>query len=232
MILQKKYFLGAALIVGILIAFLTVQYGLDSSFWLFPIFAVLTQFYHYKATGTFDFIFLIFLLSSMLSELLFLYDYENHINLTAFISVISSAAIVLLLRPVINFNFKRFSFYNITEIVIGFVGASYVVGFILLSVLPNLSDLTLFIPSFVAFVFSSVLCFAIPYFNRHTDNIFVFGVGFAYLLEMCAAFSFQFLLEKEIFLIIAIVMGVSYKILLAIYLSKMKFIINTSGTYF
>ncbi|WP_299767489.1 hypothetical protein [uncultured Dokdonia sp.] len=109
-----------------------------------------------------------------------------------------------------------------TELIIGTLGFSYVVGYLMYLIFPLIPDLTLFIPSVISFILLTILCLRYPFFNRHPDNILLWGIGGGMIAEMMCAFIFQYVSDLRVFIVMAHVFGAFLKIVFVIYLIRLK----------
>ncbi|WP_299216396.1 hypothetical protein [uncultured Dokdonia sp.] len=198
----------------------TLLYDIEYTLVLFPLFAIFLFIYHYKATGKFSFPFFTYLLVAMFYEILFLYDFEKYINVISFLHITSQLFFLWLLKPVIKINIKNFSTHNVTELIIGFLGMSYVIGYVLYLIFPLVPDLTLFIPSVISFLLIIVACIGIPLFNKHPDNIMLWGIGGGLIAEMVCAFTYQYVSDHRAYLVMAHIFGAFLKIIFALYLTR------------
>jgi len=207
-------------VVSILLVLATLLYDIEYTLVLFPLFAIFLFIYHYKATGKFSFPFFTYLLVAMFYEILFLYDFEKYINVISFLHITSQLFFLWLLKPVIKINIKNFSTHNVTELIIGFLGMSYVIGYVLYLIFPLVPDLTLFIPSVISFLLIIVACIGIPLFNKHPDNIMLWGIGGGLIAEMVCAFTYQYVSDHRAYLVMAHIFGAFLKIIFALYLTR------------
>ena len=206
--------------VSILLVLATLLYDIEYTLVLFPLFAIFLFIYHYKATGKFSFPFFTYLLVAMFYEILFLYDFEKYINVISFLHITSQLFFLWLLKPVIKINIKNFSTHNVTELIIGFLGMSYVIGYVLYLIFPLVPDLTLFIPSVISFLLIIVACIGIPLFNKHPDNIMLWGIGGGLIAEMVCAFTYQYVSDHRAYQVMAHIFGAFLKIIFALYLTR------------
>lgn len=198
--------------------FFDVEYTLV----FFPLFALFLFLYHYAATEVFSVAFLIFVVATMLSEIGFLYDFETYINIISPLHIISQMCFLWLLKPVLKVDIKKFSTHNLTELIVGFLGISYVIGYLLYLIFPLIPDLTLFAPSVIAFLLIIIVCIGVPYFNKHPDNIILWGIGGGLIAEMTSAFIYEYVSDLRIFLVMAHIFGAFLKIIFAIYLTRIN----------
>ncbi len=226
-ILGEKSFLAGAISIGVLILLICIVYAPANTFILFPIFVFTLFLYHYKRSQKFSALFLAYLVSAMLSEIGFIYDFVKYINWVSLFNITAQILLILLLKPLLKFKIKDFSTHNIVEVIIGFLGISYVLGYILYMIFPLIPDLTLFIPSVISFLFIVAICIAIPLFNKHPRNIFLWGVGGGLLLEMLSAFIYEFLNNDKGLIIASFTFALFLKIVLAIYLTKIDQVLTS-----
>ncbi len=158
----------------------------------------------------------------MLFELLFLYDFEKYVNIVSVLHITSQLCFLWLLKPILKVDIKKFSTHNLTELIIGTLGFSYVVGYLMYLIFPLIPDLTLFIPSVISFILLTILCLRYPFFNRHPDNILLWGIGGGMIAEMMCAFIFQYVSDLRVFIVMAHVFGAFLKIVFVIYLIRLK----------
>lgn len=224
-IIGGKSFLAGAISIGVLILLVCILYTPINSFVLFPVFVFILFLYHYKRSEKFSILFLAYLVSAMLSEIGFIYDFMKYINWVSLFNITAQILLILLLKPLLKFKIRDFSTHNLVEVVIGFIGISYVLGYILYMIFPLIPDLTLFIPSVISFLFIVAICIAIPLFNKHPRNIFLWGVGGGIILEMLCAFIYEFLNNNKGLIIASFIFALFVKIVLAIYLTKIDSVV-------
>lgn len=167
----------------------------------------------------------------MITEVSFLYDFEKYITLASALYIVSQICFLWLLKPVLKINFKNFSTHNLTELIIGSLGISYVIGYVLYLVFPLIPNLALFLPSTIAFLFIVILCLGIPFFNRHPDNIMLWGIGGGLIAEMTCAFTFEYISDHRAYIVMAHIFGAFLKIIFAMYLIRLKNIKETENNY-
>ncbi len=218
--MQGRMYRTLTIIVSVLLVLATMFFSVEYTLVFFPLYALFLFLYHYKATGKFVFPFLAYLLVAMFYEVLFLYDYENYINIIAFLHITSQLFFIWLLKPVIKVNIKNFSTHNLTELVIGFLGISYVIGYVLYLIFPLIPDLTLFIPSVISFLLIIIACIGVPLFNKHPDNIMLWGIGGGLIGEMVCAFTYEYVSDHRAYIVMAHIFGAFLKIVFAIYLTR------------
>jgi len=218
--MQGRIFRTLTIIVSVLLVFATMFFSVQYTLAFFPLYAIFLFLYHYKTTGKFVFPFFAYLIMAMCYEVLFLFDYENYINEISFLHITSQLLFFYLLKPILKINVKKFSTHNLTELVIGFLGISYVMGYVLYLIFPLIPDLTLFIPSVISFLFIIVACIGIPLFNKHPDNIMLWGIGGGVIAEMVCAFTYQYVSDHRAYIVMAHIFGAFLKIVFAIYLTR------------
>lgn len=197
----------------------------------FVLFALFLFLYHYKATGKFNVFFLVYLVALMISEVGFLYDFEAYINVIAFTYIVSQMCFLWLLKPVLKIKWRNFSTHNLTELIVGFLGVSYIIGYLLYIIFPLIPDLTLFLPSIIAYLIITTLCIGIPFFNKHPDNIILWGIGGGMVAEMTCAFIFEYVSDYRIYIVMAHIFGAFLKIIFAIYLTRILEIKNSEKEF-
>lgn len=167
----------------------------------------------------------------MITEVGFLYDYKSYINLIAPTYIIAQMSFLWLIKPVLKVKFKNFSTHNLTELIIGFLGLSYIVGYVLYLIFPLIPDLTMFLPSIIAYLIVIIICIGIPFFNKHPDNIILWGIGGGIIAEMTCAFIYEFIYDHRAYIVLAHAFGAFLKILFAIYIVRIKEIKQTEENY-
>jgi len=192
--------------MGIILLKLTMP--LWYSFLLYPVFAVLLFLYYYRASGKFSIALLGFLIATMVSEILFQHDFQSNVHIVSFSMLVACVLMVYLVKPILRFEFKNFARHSIAEISIGVLSITFIVGYLSYVILPSISDLTFFVPSFVVLLATSAVFFAIPLFNRHPANVYLTGVAGALLTEMIFAFLNEFMLQLDFFMVASIFFGV------------------------
>lgn len=207
--------------------FFDVEYTLV----LFPLFALFLFLYHYKATQKFVIPFFVYLLVAMFYEILFLYDYKNNINVISLLHITSQLFFLWLLKPIIKINIKNFSTHNLIELVIGFLGISYVIGYVLYLIFPLIPDLTLFIPSVISFLLITTVCITLPLFNKHPDAIMLWGIGGGLIAEMVCAFTYEYVSDHRAYIVMAHIFGAFAKIVFAIFLTRIDTIRDFDEDY-
>lgn len=200
----------------------TVIEDVVSAFPLFLVFAIFLFLFVFKATGKFNIFLLVFLSMTMLSEMTFLYDTNRYMSITTVLSVIACASLLFLIKPVIKKRTKAFSKHNLIELIIGFVGVGSVMGYLVYAVIPLVPNISVFIVSLITSTATIMVCFILPNYNKHTDNVALFFIGGSYMAELAFAFIYAYINKELAFLIISIFMGSFLKIVLCSYLIKIS----------
>lgn len=200
------------------------------SFYLYPIFSLSLFMYEYKETNKFNVVFFLFLLSTNITEILFLFDYETYVIIASLFSVVSSVCLLLLLKPVLKRRSKVFSQHYILELIIGFLGFGFVLGYLIYSVAPLVPDLSIFMISTIVFIITIGAYFLTPSYNKHTGNISLFGIGGAYMGEMVFAFIYKYIYSEISFLLVGAIMTIYLKVVLATFLTKIDTIADYDGS--
>ncbi len=206
-------------------------FDVEHTFILFVIFGLFIFLYHYRATEKFNIVFFVYVFSMMFSELLFLYDFEKYVNLCSFFNIVSQICFLWLLKPVLKVKLKNFSAHNGIELIIGFLGISYVLGYLIYMIFPLIPDVTLLLPSMIAFFVIITICIGFPLFNKHPDNIMLWGVGGGLIGEMCSAFIFEYVSDHRAYIVMAHVFGSFIKIIFTIYLLRIEEIKSSENNY-
>ena len=206
--------------MSVLVVFATMFFNIEYTYVFYPLFALFLFLYHYRATEKFNVYFLIYLTSLMLAEIGFMIGFAENINLLSLLNIISQISFLILLKPVVKIKLKSFSNHNLTELIIGFLGVSYILGYVLYLVFPLIPGLTLFFPSLIAFFITVILCVGIPFFNKHPDNIMLWGVGIGLIAEMCCSFIFEYVSDHRAYIVMSHIFGAFLKIVFAIYLTR------------
>lgn len=167
----------------------------------------------------------------MFSEIGFLIDFEKYLTILSLFHIISQICFLWLLKPVITIRLKNFSTHNLTELIIGFVGISYILGYVLYLIFPLIPDLTLFVPSAILLMFAIIVCIGVPFFNRHPDNIMLWGIGGGLIAEMVCAFTYQYVSDHRAYLVMAHIFGAFLKIVFALYLTRIHNIKDVAEDY-
>ncbi len=220
--IRSKIYRTLTIIVSVLLGLATIFYDIEYTFVFFPMYALFLFLYHYTATKVFSKVLLVYLITTMLSEMIFLYDFDKYINIASALHITSQLCFLWLLKPILKVDIKKFSTHNLTELIIGTLGISYVVGYLLYLIFPLIPDLTLFVPSVISFLIIVILCIRYPFFNRHPDNILLWGVGGGMIAEMMCAFIFQYVSDLRIFIVMAHVFGAFLKIVFVVYLVRLR----------
>lgn len=206
-------------------------FDVEHTFIYFVLFAIFLFLYHYRATEKFNIIFLIYLVALMVSEVGFLYNFKTYINIVALAYIIGQMCFLWLLKPVLKIKFKNFSTHNLTELIIGFLGISYILGYVLYLIFPLIPDLTLFFPSIIAYLIVTIVCIGVPFFNKHPDNIILWGIGGGMIAEMTCAFIYEYIQDHRAYIVLAHIFGAFLKILFAIYIVRMREIKQSEKDY-
>ncbi len=167
----------------------------------------------------------------MLAEVGFLYDYETYMMPVTVAYLGSQLCFLWLLKPMLHIKIKNFSTHNLLELIIGFVGISFILVYVLYLLFPLIPNLALFLPSTIAFICIVLVTFGIPFFNKHPDNSMLWGIGGAIIGEMLFGFVFQYISDDRLFIVIAHVFGTFFRILFATYLVRIKDIKETENEY-
>lgn len=198
---------------------------------LFVMYALFLFLYHYRASEKFNTIFFIYVIAMMFTEIGFLHDFEKYIVITTFLFIISQMCFLWLLRPILKVNIKSFSTHNLAEFVIGFIGISYVVGYIYYLIFPLVPDLPLFLSSTIAYLITVIICLGVPFFNKHPDNAMLWGIGGGIIAEMSCAFIYEYVSDHRAYLVMAHIFGAFFKIVFATYILRIKDIKETESDY-
>ncbi|WP_143337110.1 hypothetical protein [Dokdonia pacifica] len=198
---------------------------------MFLVNLVLFTLYDYKSTRRFNGVYFVFLTILMMAEVGFLYDYEKYIVPVTFAYLGSQLCFLWLLKPMLGIKIKNFSTHNLPELIIGFVGISFIIVYVLYLIFPLIPSVALFLPSSIAFILIVLLIFGIPFFNKHPDNIMLWGIGGGIIGEMLFGFVYQYISDDRLFIVIAHTFGVFFRILFATYLVRMKSIKETENEY-
>ncbi|WP_041295595.1 MULTISPECIES: hypothetical protein [unclassified Dokdonia] len=220
----------AGLITGLLIMLIMGFWNIFYSFYLYPIFSLSLFMYEYKETNKFNIVFFLFLLSTNITEILFLFDYDTYVVIASLFSVISSICLLLLLKPVLKKRSKVFSQHYILELIIGFLGFGFVLGYLIYSIAPVVPDLSIFIISTIIFIITIGAYFITPSYNKHTGNISLFAIGGAYMGEMVFAFIYKYIYQEIGFLLVGGIFTIYLKVVLATYLTKIDAISDFDGS--
>jgi len=210
-------------VIAISLLLVLINICIDSvyTFILFPIYAFSVFLYYYKQTKKFNWIFLLYLVSTMLSEIGFIYDFTTYLNTVLLLTLVVYISMIILLKPVLKIKFRDFETHNLTELIIGFIGISCVLGFALYQIFPLIPDLSVFVPVLAAFLIVNVVCIGIPFFNKHPKAILLWGVGGGLIAEVCSAFIYEYLSDARIFLIMSYIFTLFLKFTLALFLTKL-----------
>lgn len=220
-----------AILMSALLALVSVFFDIENTLLVFVTYMLLLFLYHYKGTDGFNVVFLVYLVAMFLAEVLFLYDFEKYINILSFVQLVGQMCFFWLIRPVLIVNFKNFSTHNLIELIVGFIGISSIVGYLLYLIFPLIPDLTLFLPSVIVFFIMVIICIGIPFFNKHPDNIMLWGIGGGLIGEMSCGFIYEYISDHKAYLVMAHIFGAFIKIIFTIYLVRMKYIKRTESDY-
>ncbi|WP_299216399.1 hypothetical protein [uncultured Dokdonia sp.] len=160
------------------------------------------------------------------AEIGFMLGFSENINVLSFLNLVSQICFLILLKPIVKVKLKSFSNHNLTELIISFLGLSYILGYVLYLVFPLIPDFTLFFPSLIAFFITIILCTGIPFFNKHPDNIMLWGVGIGLIAEMCCSFIFEYVSDHRAYIVMSHIFGAFLEIVFAIYLTRIESIIE------
>ncbi|WP_396596024.1 hypothetical protein [Dokdonia sp. R86516] len=220
----------AGLITGLMIMLVMGFWDITLSFYLYPIFSLCLFLYEYKANNKFNVLFFVFLISTNITEILFLFDFQTYVTIASIFSGVSSICLLLLLRPVLKRRSKVFSRHYVLELIIGFLGFGFVLGYLIYSVAPLVPDLSIFIISVIIFIITIGAYFLTPSYNKHTGNISLFGIGGAYMGEMVFAFIYKYIYTEIGFLLVGAIMTIYLKVVLATFLTKIDTIADYDGS--
>jgi len=217
--------------MSLLLALASVFFDVEYTSILFVIYMLFLFLYHYKATEKFNIVLLIYLITMLIAEVLFLYDFEKYINVLSFSQLVGQMCFFWLIRSILKVNFKNYSTHNLIELVVGFIGISYIVGYLLYLIFPLIPDLTLFLPSVIVFFIMVIICIGIPFFNKHPHNIMLWGIGGGLLGEMSCGFIYEYMSDHGAYLVMAHLFGAFIKIIFTMYLIRIKNIKATENEY-
>lgn len=219
----------AAVITGLGIMLLTGFYNVRTSFVLFPVFAFFLCCYVYQVTRKVNMLFILFLFATMISEVLFLYDFDSYVSISSLVFSVACVILLFMLKPVIKTRSRVFSKHYFLELIIGSLGLGYVLGYLIYKVSPLVPNMEVFIVSDIIFIITIGAYFITPGFNKHTSNISLFAIGGGFLGEMIFAFIYKYFFEEIGFLLISISFGIFVKVILATYLTKIDAIDDSIG---
>ncbi|WP_299678882.1 hypothetical protein [uncultured Dokdonia sp.] len=217
--------------MSLLLALTSVFFDVEYTSILFVIYMLFLFLYHYKATEKFNVVLLIYLVAMLVAEVMFLYDFEKYINVVSLTQLIGQMCFFWLIRSMLKVKFENFSTHNLIELIIGFIGISYVIGYLLYLIFPLIPDLTLFLPSVIVFFIMVTICIGIPFFNKHPDNIMLWGIGGGLIGEMSFGFIFEYISDHKAYLVMAHIFGAFLKIIFTMYLIRIKNIKKTEHNY-
>ncbi|TVZ53260.1 hypothetical protein [Dokdonia sp. Hel_I_53] len=178
--------------------------------------------YYYKATGKLNILLFIMLFFAMVAEVLFQYNYYKFIEIVSISALILFICMIYLLKPIIHFNSRSFAKHNLTELTIGFLIVAGLLMYCLYVIIPSIPNLFLFLPAVIGFVTVLVILYGVPQFNNNPSNLLLTGVASALLVEMLVAFAYEFILDLDFFLVVAILFGAAAKIFFTMFLIRMK----------
>ncbi len=211
-----------SILLGFMMMLTPVFFDQNAIFYLTPFGSLFLFIYVFKATGKFSISFLIFLAATLLSEYLFLTDYEKNITLTCLSSIIGYAALLFIMKPVLKKRVTAFSKHNLVELIVGFITLSFVLLYIVYLVMPFIPETSLFLLTVVVFGITMSVCFIIPNYNLHPDNVGLIMIGGSYIAGTVFGFIYYFLYNEIPMLIMATFMMVFMKVTLATYITRFK----------
>lgn len=220
--IQYQGYRTAAIIIGLSIILVTGLSSARDSFVLFPILAAMLFVFVYKETKRFNIVFLVYLTVTMIAEVTFLYDFEQYAIIALVATILGSVALLLLIKPAIKKETTTFSRHNIIELIIGFLGVGYVMFYLAYIIIPMVPYTFLFILSSAMTTITTVVCFIIPSFNKHPDNVALFGIAGASIAELGFAFIYEYIFQEMVFLLISMFMACCMKVILATYLLRLQ----------
>jgi len=223
-LLDKRHpYRTAAIIISLIIITVVVFFEPVYSFVFFPIYVATVFMFYYKSTGKFDWRFLLYLVLNMVAEMGFVYDFTTYYALAVITTFIGEILLILVLKPLWHFDLKKISTHNMGELIIGFLGVSSLVIYMLYIIMPQLQDVILFIPTIITFTWLCILFFGIPIVNKHPNNIYLWAMGSFFIGELFMALTYEYIQRDLIFLVLAYFCGLSLKLALTIYLTKIPF---------
>jgi len=220
---SRQPYRTAVVIISLLIITIVIFFDPIYSFVLFPIYVGAAFTFYYKSTGKFEWRLLLYLFLNMVAEMAFVYDFTNYYETAVITTFVGEILLISMLKPLWNFNLKEVSTHNIGELIIGFLGVSSLVIYMLYIILPQLPDVILFIPTIASFTWLCILFFGIPIVNKHPNNIYLWGVGSFFIGELFMALIYEYIQRDLIFLVLAYFCGLSLKLALITYLTKMPY---------
>lgn len=219
---KGRVYRSLAYLVSLIMILICIFYGPKYTLFTFPFFVGMVSLYHTKSTGRFNIWILLYFIFNMLAEVLFIYDFVGYYELTVASSFISEVLLIRMLKPFLNFKLKGLSTHNITEVIIGFLGITTLVVFMLYVILPQLPNAILFVPTIFSFSILVFLCFSIPLFNKHPNHIYLWGVAIGFIGELLMAFVYEYIEREAIFMVFAFILGNFFKLVLINYFVLVK----------
>lgn len=202
----------------------------QTSLYIIPIFAIPLFIYTYKSTHTIRVAFLVFLIATLITEILFLYNYEGFISSISLFSIAGYLSLLFVMRPILKKRIKGFSNHNIVELLVGFISVGFITVYLSYLVMPFIPETALFLLTLFTFGITLSVCFVIPNYNLHPDNVALSIIGAAYLAGTSFAFVYHFIFQSTLILLISISLTVFMKIALATYITKFDRI-NNEGAF-
>ena len=196
--------------------------SLEASFYLYPIFGFLLFLYVYKAVGQFHFPFLITLLSGMIAEIFFLIDFNQYINIVSIAMIICFSSMLYALKEVMHFEVKNFPKHLIAEVLIGVFSVTTFISYLAYNILPQISNLPVFLLSFAGLLIFISFLYAIPLFNKHPSNLLLSFVATAVLVESTFAFIYTYILSIPFFILVTIFCAGIAKVIFAMFLTRLE----------
>ncbi len=217
-----RLYRSISILLGILMMLTPVFFDQNDIFYLTPWGSFFLFIYVIKATGKFSISFLLFLAATVLSEYLFLTDYEKNITLTCFLSIIGYASLLFIMKPILKKRVSAFSKHNLIELIVGFISLSFVLLYIVYLVMPYITETSLFLLTVAVFGITMGVCFILPNYNLHPDNVGLVMIGGSYIAGTVFGFIYYFLYNAIPILIMATFMMVFMKVTLATYITRFK----------
>lgn len=217
MIERGRMYRSIAYLISLTMILVCIFYGPKQALIFFPFFVVAISLFHTQSTGRFSIWVLLYFLFNMFAEVGFIYDFVTYYEITVASSFISEVILILMLRPLLRFNLKGLGTHNIAELIIGFLGITTLVVFMLYIIIPRLPNAVLFVPTIFSFSILVFVCFSIPLFNRHPNNIYLWGVAIGFIGELLMAFVYEYIERESIFMVFAFILGNFYKLVLINY---------------
>ena len=226
-----RVYRSLAYLVSLIMILICIFYGPHYTLFSFPVFVAMMSLYHTKSTGRFNIWILLYFMFNMLAEVFFIYDFVKYYELTVASSFISELLLILMLKPFLNFKLKGLSTHNVTEVIIGFLGITTSVVFMLYVTLPQLPNAILFIPTIVSVSILVFLCFSLPLFNKHPNHIYLWDVAIGFIGELLMAFVYEFIEKELIFMVFAFILGNFFKLVLVNYFVLVNEGVEVSDDY-